>query len=119
MEMMMRYFLLFFFITSNLFAQGLSDKELRDLRGSTSASCVTSQRSSQINSTMSDARIRYYCSCYAQELLPDNLSMATLQSALKALQKSGNEAMLNVFLNGRSLYAISNSCSAQAMQYAK
>ncbi|QWD24166.1 hypothetical protein G6687_04490 [Polynucleobacter paneuropaeus] len=45
--------------------------------------------------------------------------MATWQSAMKALQKSGNEAMMNVLLNGRNLHAVANSCSAQAMQYVK
>lgn len=115
----MKYFLLLVFFTSNVFAQGLGDKDRRDIRGSIAESCFTSQRGSQINSTMSDARIRYYCSCYAQELIPDNLSMATWQSAMKALQKSGNEAMMNVLLNGRNLHAVANSCSAQAMQYVK
>ncbi len=93
--------------------------ELKDVRGATVASCFTTQRATQINSMISDAQIRLYCSCYAENLITPSTTIQDIQYANKLQQSSGNEAMLKVFLKGRDLYAIGNSCSAQALQMSK
>jgi hypothetical protein len=100
-------------------AQPLGPKELKDIRGATSASCFTTQRSTPVNSIMSDSQIRLYCSCYAETLMVPSITIQDLQNAMKLQQSSGNEAMLKVFLKGRDLYAIGNACAAQAAQISK
>lgn len=115
----MRTLIIFLLFSSACIAQPLNPKELKDLRGSVSESCFTSQRSAKINNIVSDAQVRYYCTCYAQEIIPSTTTYQDFQGAIKAMQKSGNDAMVNYLLKGRSIYAIANSCSALAMQNAK
>lgn len=100
-------------------AQHLSPKESKDLKGSISENCFTSQRSSQINANISDAQIRFYCTCYSEELILPNTTVQDVRDAFSMMQRSGNEASLRVFLKGRNLYTIANSCSAKAIQYIK
>jgi len=109
----------FVFLCMSVNAQPLGPKELKDVRGATVASCFTSQRATPINSIMSDIQIRLYCSCYAENLIAPSTTIQDLQYAYKLQQSSGNEAMLKVFLKGRDLYAIGNSCTAQALQMSK
>ena len=107
------------FLLFSLNAQPLGPKELKDIRGATSASCYTTQRAASINSIISDNQIRFYCSCYAETLITPSTTIQDFQNAVKLQQSSGNEAMLKVLLKGRDLYAIGNACSAQAVQMGK
>ena len=100
-------------------AQNLSSKEMKDLKGSIAEGCYAPQRASQVNSIASDAQIRYYCSCYAEELVLPNTTIQDFKEAINVMQRSGGEAMIKVFLKGRSLYSIANSCSEKAFKYAK
>jgi len=107
------------FSSSTAYAQTLSEKEIRDFRGSISSECYSTQRATKINNSISNAQVKYYCECYAKELIPSNFNMSVLNNAIKAKQKSGNDAMFKVILNGRDLYAIGNYCGNQALQNAK
>jgi hypothetical protein len=111
--------LFFMLMTTSSSAQILGEKERRDLKGSISASCFTAQRASPINTIASDTQIRYYCTCYAEEIILPNTTVQDFHRAVEALQRSGADAMLSVLLKGRNIHAIANSCSAQAFQFSE
>ena len=106
-----------FTLSSN--AQTLGEKERRDLKGSIAASCFTSQRAAQINEMATDDQIRYYCACYAEELILPNTTIQDFNQAIRELNKSNTDGMLKVFLQGRNPYSIGNVCSARAFQFRK
>jgi hypothetical protein len=118
-KMKLLFLLLLPCFISTAIAQVLSPKEMKDLKGSISASCFTSQRSAPINKIATDNQIRYYCTCYADEIILPNTTVQDFHRALEALQRSGTDAMLNVLLKGRNIHAVGNSCSAQAFQFSK
>jgi hypothetical protein len=100
-------------------AQTLSEKDRKDIKLSMVASCYTMQRSSELNKLASDAQIRYYCSCFAEELITPTTTVQEFHAAIREAQKSNTQGMMRIFLRGRDLGAITNSCSAQAFQFIK
>jgi len=94
-------------------AELLDAKMLKDLRGSISASCFISQRAAPVNSIASDEQIRFYCTCFAYQLVTKKTTVKDLKNAALAIERAGGEAGVEVLLNGRALYLLVNGCVAQ------
>ena len=108
----------FLFLACTVSAQPLSSKELKDLRGSTEASCFATQRGSALSKSFTDQQIHGYCNCYSNELFLESFTVKDMIKMNDLLLKQGAEApgLLELALKGRDMYSIANACALKMIK---
>ncbi len=92
----------------------LSTKKLIDLRVSTMTSCFDKQRPITSYAIASDKQIRIYCSCFAEQIFPDNTTVQDMAMAERILSREGGAAMAKYMLKGRDMNEIGIFCAKQS-----
>lgn len=101
--------LVFLLLSTQASAQVMSPREIGDMRKTVIHGCYKTQRKAQMNRTLSDTQLKNYCSCYAEELLPMNLTLQTWE-AIENLYKNkkdnhqdNHQEVLNILTSNRGL----------------
>lgn len=102
-------------ICSTASAQRLSERELKEVRGATVSSCFKTQRAQPINSIFDDKTIRNHCSCQANIIFNESLTVEELHTSIKIQQTRGVEFMLNYLLKGKDPNDVAVECANKAM----
>lgn len=95
---------------SQVHAQRISEKTYQEMVDSTYRSCFHRQRGTAENASLTDEVIRAYCSCFAREINPRDLTVQELEMLAQIAKEQGGQAMLPYVLKGRDINVIAAKC---------